>query len=88
MRLGPPAAGDTPLVWVLRFLDCASAPPAPAAAQPSFRQVLSAGGVVAQMHQVSAVELYRRLCIPMRMSARKGLSYGRHPDRSVCNHLT
>ena len=71
-------------MWVLRFLDCASAPQAPAAARPSFRQVLSAGGVVAHMHQVSAIGLYRCLCIPMRMSARKGLSYGRLPDRSVC----
>ena len=47
----------------------------------------SAGGVVAHMHQVSAIGLYRCLCIP-RMSARKGLSYGRLPDRSVCNYLT
>ena len=47
-----------------------------------------AGGVVAHMHQVSAIGLYRCLCIPMRMSARKGLSYGRLPDRSVCNNLT
>ena len=75
-------------MWVLRFLDCASAPPAAAAARPSFRQVLLAGGVVAHMHQVSAIGLYRCLCIPMRMSARKGLSYGRLPDRSVCNNLT
>ena len=38
--------------------------------------------------KVSAIGLYRCLCIPMRMSARKGLSYGRLPDRSVCNNLT
>ena len=70
-------------MWVLRFLDCAAAPPAPAAARPSFCQVLLAGGMAAHVHQVSAIGLHRCVCIPMRMSVRKGLSYGQLPNRST-----